>query len=82
MGGNPSSQDVEGDLVRAWKTNIPSTKDEVFDYLKNTKSVRDQTAVNRGNPDAVSSHKPGKSIGRYCFIGPSSYMGCLDLPAQ
>ena len=39
----------------------PSTKEEVFDYLKNTKSARDQAVVNRGNPDAAIS-QAGKTF--------------------
>jgi nicotinate dehydrogenase subunit B len=34
-------------------TKMPSGPDEVFTILKNTKSLRDQVTVNRGNPDAA-----------------------------
>jgi len=43
------------------ENKYPATREEVFDYLKNTKSVRDQVALNRGNPDAAFS-QGGKSI--------------------
>ncbi|HEY1236609.1 MAG TPA: molybdopterin cofactor-binding domain-containing protein, partial [Candidatus Binatia bacterium] len=36
-------------------TKMPSGPDEVFTILKNTKSLRDQVTVNRGNPDAAIS---------------------------
>jgi CO/xanthine dehydrogenase Mo-binding subunit len=34
-------------------TKMPANAEEVFTYLKNTKSLRDQVTVNRGNPDAA-----------------------------
>lgn len=34
-------------------TKMPSGPDEVFTILQNTKSLRDQVTVNRGNPDAA-----------------------------
>ena len=34
---------------------MPSGSDEVFDYLKNTKSFKDNVVTNRGNPDAAFS---------------------------
>ena len=34
-------------------TKMPARPEEVFTYLKNTKSLRDQVTVNRGNPDAA-----------------------------
>ncbi|TMA82512.1 MAG: xanthine dehydrogenase family protein molybdopterin-binding subunit [Deltaproteobacteria bacterium] len=34
-------------------TKMPANSEEVFTYLKNTKSLRDQVTVNRGNPDAA-----------------------------
>jgi nicotinate dehydrogenase subunit B len=34
-------------------TKMPAGPEEVFTYLKNTKSLRDQVTVNRGNPDAA-----------------------------
>jgi CO/xanthine dehydrogenase Mo-binding subunit len=35
------------------QTKMPAGADEVFAILKNTKSLRDQVTVNRGNPDAA-----------------------------
>jgi len=35
------------------ENKYPSTKEEVYDYLKNTKSLHDQVVVNRGNLDAA-----------------------------
>ncbi len=37
------------------ENKYPETKEEVFDYLKNTKSVRDQAVVNRGDVDKAMS---------------------------
>ena len=34
-------------------TKMPANADEVFTYLKSTKSLRDQVTVNKGNPDAA-----------------------------
>ena len=34
---------------------MPSGADEVFDYLKNTKSFKENVVTNRGNPDAAFS---------------------------
>ncbi|HEX5019553.1 MAG TPA: molybdopterin cofactor-binding domain-containing protein [Candidatus Binatia bacterium] len=34
-------------------TKMPANSEEVFNYLKNTKSLRDQVTVNRGNPDTA-----------------------------
>jgi nicotinate dehydrogenase subunit B len=34
-------------------TKMPANLEEVFTYLKNTKSLRDQVTINRGNPDAA-----------------------------
>jgi nicotinate dehydrogenase subunit B len=34
-------------------TKMPSGAEEVFTYIKNTKSLRDQVTVNKGNPDAA-----------------------------
>ncbi|HTN70750.1 MAG TPA: molybdopterin cofactor-binding domain-containing protein, partial [Methylomirabilota bacterium] len=34
-------------------TKMPANSEEVFSYLKNTKSLRDQVTVNKGNPDAA-----------------------------
>jgi nicotinate dehydrogenase subunit B len=36
-------------------TKLPANPDELYAYLKNTKSFRDQVAVNRGNPDTALS---------------------------
>ncbi len=36
-------------------TKLPETPDALYDYLKNTKSFRDASPVNRGNPDAALS---------------------------
>ena len=36
-------------------TKMPADAEEVFAYLKNTKSLRDQVTVNKGNPDAALS---------------------------
>jgi nicotinate dehydrogenase subunit B len=35
------------------QTKMPAGPDEVFTILKNTKSLRDQVTVNRGNPEAA-----------------------------
>jgi nicotinate dehydrogenase subunit B len=35
------------------QTRMPASAEEVFIYLKNTKSLRDQVTVNRGNPDSA-----------------------------
>src|SRR5215467_11627135 len=32
-------------------TKMPASADEVFSYIRNTKSLRDQDTVNKGNPD-------------------------------
>jgi nicotinate dehydrogenase subunit B len=57
----------------------PSTKEEVFEYLKSTKSARDQNVVTRGNPDAAISQavKPFEATYHWPFqlhgmLGPSS----------
>lgn len=34
-------------------TKLPANADEVYDYLKKTKSYRDRTAVDRGNPESA-----------------------------
>ncbi len=36
-------------------TQLPGNVDAVYDYLRNTKSFRDQILVNRGNPEAALS---------------------------
>ncbi len=43
-----ASQGAESDLVGAHNDQIPASSAEVDAYLKNTKSFRDQVAVNRG----------------------------------
>jgi len=42
------------------QTKMPAGPDEVFAYLQNTKSLRDQVTVNRGDPEAALS-KAGKT---------------------
>jgi len=42
------------------QTKMPAGPDEVFAYLKDTKSLRDQVTVNRGDPEAALS-KAGKT---------------------
>src|SRR5262249_59084431 len=37
----------------AAENKYPATKEEVFAYLRDTKSVREQVAVNRGDPSAA-----------------------------
>ena len=44
-----------------------SGPDEVFDYLKNTKSFKDTVVVNRGNPDAALSSAQKKYEATYYF---------------
>jgi nicotinate dehydrogenase subunit B len=44
-----------------------SGPDEVFDYLKNTKSFKDNVVVNRGNPDAALSSAQKKYEATYYF---------------
>jgi nicotinate dehydrogenase subunit B len=34
-------------------TKMPANAEEVFSYIKNTKSLRDQVIVNKGNPDSA-----------------------------
>jgi nicotinate dehydrogenase subunit B len=60
------------------QTKMPSGADEVFTILKNTKSLRDQVTVNRGNPDAAltKASKTYESAYRWPFqmhgmMGPS-----------
>lgn len=59
-------------------TKLPANPDELYAYLKNTKSFRDQIPVNRGNPAAALSQasKTFEATYRYPFqlhgmIGPS-----------
>jgi nicotinate dehydrogenase subunit B len=44
------------DLKISWSqpaTKMPANADEVFSYIRNTKSLRDQVTVNKGNPDTA-----------------------------
>jgi len=34
-------------------TKMPANSEEIFSYLKNTKSLRDQVIINKGNPDSA-----------------------------
>ncbi|MBI2211502.1 MAG: molybdopterin-dependent oxidoreductase, partial [Deltaproteobacteria bacterium] len=59
-------------------TKLPANPDELYAYLKNTKSFRDQVAVNKGNPASALSQaaKTFEATYRYPFqlhgmIGPS-----------
>ncbi|TAJ79130.1 xanthine dehydrogenase family protein molybdopterin-binding subunit [bacterium] len=59
-------------------TKLPANPDELYAYLKNTKSFRDQVAVNKGNPDSAISQasKTFEATYRWPFqlhgmIGPS-----------
>jgi nicotinate dehydrogenase subunit B len=68
-------------LKVAWSqpaTKMPAGADEVYTILKNTKSLRDQVTVNKGNPDAALSqaHKTYEATYRWPFqlhgmMGPS-----------
>ncbi len=60
------------------RTKMPANAEEVFAYIKNTKSLRDQVTVNKGNPDAVlgQAHKTYQATYRWPFqlhgmMGPS-----------
>ena len=60
------------------KNRYPATMDAVFDYLKNTKSVKDQSGASRGNIDATMAQATRKFEATYkCpfqlhgMIGPS-----------
>jgi nicotinate dehydrogenase subunit B len=44
------------------ESKYPTTRDEVFDYLKNTKSLGDQVAVNRGNIEAALAQGSSKTF--------------------
>ena len=59
-------------------TKMPADAEEVFTYIKNTKSLRDQVTVNKGNPDAVlgQANKTYEATYRWPFqlhgmMGPS-----------
>src|SRR4029077_12189376 len=41
-------------------TSLPATPDELYAYLKNTKSFNDQVTVNKGNPEAAFSQASKK----------------------
>ena len=69
------------DLKVTWSTpstKLPASPDELFAYLKNTKSFRDQVATDKGNPDSAISQasKTFNATYRWPFqlhgmIGPS-----------
>src|SRR5215467_3719798 len=59
-------------------TKMPASADEVFSYIRNTKSLRDQVTVNKGNPDAAlgQTNKTYEATYRWPFqmhgmMGPS-----------
>jgi nicotinate dehydrogenase subunit B len=59
-------------------TKMPADAEEVFAYIKNTKSLRDQVTVNKGNPDAAlgQANKTYEAAYRWPFqlhgmMGPS-----------
>ena len=59
-------------------TKMPAGSEEVFAYIKNTKSLRDQVTVNKGNPDAAlgQANKTYEATYRWPFqlhgmMGPS-----------
>ena len=59
-------------------TKMPANAEEVFSYIKNTKSLRDQVTVNKGNPDTAlgQASKTYKATYRWPFqlhgmMGPS-----------
>jgi CO/xanthine dehydrogenase Mo-binding subunit len=59
-------------------TKMPASSEEIYTTLKNTKSLRDQVTVNKGNPDAAmgQANKVYEAIYRWPFqlhgmIGPS-----------
>jgi len=59
-------------------TKMPANSEEVFTYIKNTKSLRDQVTVNKGNPDAAlgQTNKTYEATYRWPFqmhgmMGPS-----------
>src|SRR5713226_1064742 len=68
-------------LKVAWSepsTKMPANPDALFAYIKDTKSFRDQVAVNKGNPDAALSQASKKFEATYRWpfqlhgmIGPS-----------
>ena len=60
MGGDSSGPSLN---VVTWSEptlKMMSGPDEVFDYLKNTKSFKDTLVTNRGNPDAALSQAQKK----------------------
>ena len=50
-------------------TQLPASNDEVYAYLKNTKSLRDQVKVNKGDPAAAlaQAHKTYEATFRWPF---------------
>jgi CO/xanthine dehydrogenase Mo-binding subunit len=46
-------------------TNLPATPEELYAYLKNTKSVRDQVAANKGNAESAFSQASKKYEATY-----------------
>ena len=77
MGRHPGSKD----LKVTWSeptTKLPANPDELYAYLKNTKSFRDQVAANKGNPASAFSQAAKSFEATYRFpfqlhgmIGPS-----------
>src|SRR4030095_2383255 len=46
-------------------TKMPANSEEVFTFLKNTKRLRDQVTVNRGNPDSAFAQASKKYEAAY-----------------
>jgi nicotinate dehydrogenase subunit B len=46
-------------------TSLPANPDELYTYLKNTKSYNDQVTVNKGNPDAAIAQASKKYEATY-----------------
>lgn len=69
-------------LKVTWSTptvSLPATPDELYAYLKNTKSFNDQVVVNKGNPEAAFSQASKKYEATYKWpfqlhgmLGPST----------
>src|SRR6266550_4141626 len=49
------------------QTKMPASADEVFAILKNTKSLRDQVTVNKGNPDTALAQASKTYEATYCW---------------
>ena len=68
MGGNQSGQGAQSDLVGAGDAKCPRTPEEVFAYLKNTKSLRDQVSQltkairTRRSPKASKTYRSNLSL--------------------